>query len=699
MSKFTKQLKKAFLVGLFIYLISILFFSSAVFAYVMESSNYKLERDSINIGGAEDGSSTNYQLRDTIGEIGSGGSGSGSYGVQAGYRQTDTVTTPICGDGNIDAGETCDSNTQSCITGGYAGSQSCNAACDGWNACAASEFCGDGAVNGSEVCDDGNNASCDGCRTNCARADNVCGDGYLDTDCGEVCDGSLGATAGYTCGGCQLQAAGESALGSGALQTIDIANITRQAGINEALIGWTTNKDALCRLDWGKTQELKDGAIEDMAPARQHEVRLINLQPETNYYFQIFCSDDYGGKNNSAIETFWTKEKIERIPPLNAQEFSSEVKDGKVILKWINPGGEDFAGVKIIRSKEFYPQSIEDGLEIYDGNEEYFIDENILPDTRYYYTIFTYDNYGNYSSGAITSVIIYKTKTGEGEDFLPLPAGPLIPPEEMMQIGLSDFIFKISNGTIRLKSDNESLALLPGTILNVSTDKNNYPKVLKSIIITIVPGQDKGAEDKKQPEEARSYLLRADQGGEVYSATLTAPTKASNYDLYFSILNYQYSKIAKTEGYMEIKKFGKIISPKFGNLFVKAVGASENDLGNPVYGAVITLYNFENGVAKRWAGEKYSQFNPLLSNQYGQYGFLAPNGRYIIKAERDNYYEYTSLPFTVSNNLVYEDIELIYKPKAALNLFFWLLLILALIIFYYFRKRTRKRDKEIMAAA
>lgn len=53
--------------------------------------------------------------------------------------------------------------------------------------CAAIIACGDGTVNGSDVCDDNNNTSCDGCRADCTRFDDVCGDGIV--ECGEQCDG------------------------------------------------------------------------------------------------------------------------------------------------------------------------------------------------------------------------------------------------------------------------------------------------------------------------------------------------------------------------------------------------------------------------------------------------------------------------------------------------------------------------------
>ncbi len=58
---------------------------------VRESSNYKIERDSINIGGGF-GTSSNFQLQDTVGESGTGFSSSTNYIVGAGYQQINEET-------------------------------------------------------------------------------------------------------------------------------------------------------------------------------------------------------------------------------------------------------------------------------------------------------------------------------------------------------------------------------------------------------------------------------------------------------------------------------------------------------------------------------------------------------------------------------------------------------------------------------
>ena len=61
-----------------------------VLAYVASSTNYRIQSDSINVGGVRQ-TSTNYMSEDTIGEISSGVSSSTNYKLKAGYQQMQEV--------------------------------------------------------------------------------------------------------------------------------------------------------------------------------------------------------------------------------------------------------------------------------------------------------------------------------------------------------------------------------------------------------------------------------------------------------------------------------------------------------------------------------------------------------------------------------------------------------------------------------
>jgi len=59
----------------------------------MTSTNFQINFDSINSGGTDFSTSTNYSMSDTLGEQGTGFTTSTNYILHAGYRQTDDETT------------------------------------------------------------------------------------------------------------------------------------------------------------------------------------------------------------------------------------------------------------------------------------------------------------------------------------------------------------------------------------------------------------------------------------------------------------------------------------------------------------------------------------------------------------------------------------------------------------------------------
>ncbi len=111
---------------------------------------------------------------------------------------TATVTTasqPVCGDGNLDAGEECDD-------GNLVDGDGCDAAC-------VIEFCGDGITQAGigEQCDDGGTLPGDGCDELCQLEVPECGDGNIDP--GEQCDdGNLVNEDGCS-SSCQLEVCGD----------------------------------------------------------------------------------------------------------------------------------------------------------------------------------------------------------------------------------------------------------------------------------------------------------------------------------------------------------------------------------------------------------------------------------------------------------------------------------------------------------
>jgi len=68
--------------------------------YVASSSSYRIQNDSINIGGSLS-TSTGYRVEDTLGEDMSGTSASASYNIKAGYQQMQETYLAVSAPGNV----------------------------------------------------------------------------------------------------------------------------------------------------------------------------------------------------------------------------------------------------------------------------------------------------------------------------------------------------------------------------------------------------------------------------------------------------------------------------------------------------------------------------------------------------------------------------------------------------------------------
>jgi fibro-slime domain-containing protein len=134
------------------------------------------------------------------------------------------VSTIVCGDGVVEAGEACDD-------GDTTGMNGCSADCTtvtpgfscppmGGPCSTASALCGNGTIDPGEGCDDGNTASSDGCSSSCQVENGwtcpapghpcsrilFCGDGVISFSIGEQCDDGKPPASGDGCSAtCQIE--------------------------------------------------------------------------------------------------------------------------------------------------------------------------------------------------------------------------------------------------------------------------------------------------------------------------------------------------------------------------------------------------------------------------------------------------------------------------------------------------------------
>ncbi|MDD2714438.1 MAG: C25 family cysteine peptidase [Candidatus Wallbacteria bacterium] len=92
-------------------------------------------------------------------------------------------------------------------------------------------------------------------------------------------------------------------------------------------------------------------------------------------------------------------------PPADVSGLAARPTDCKAYLSWQNPGDADFSGVKIIRKPDSAPAGMDDGEELFSGPVDNFTNGGLSNGRTYYYRLFTYDLYGNYSAGVSVAVV------------------------------------------------------------------------------------------------------------------------------------------------------------------------------------------------------------------------------------------------------------------------------------------------------
>jgi len=225
-------------------------------------------------------------------------------------------------------------------------------------------------------------------------------------------------------------------------------------------------------------------------------------------------------------------------PPINISSFRAIPGDRQAILIWDNPPDEDFKRVKIVGSTIFYPSSPLGGVPLYIGSGTSFTAVGLTNGVKYYYTAFSYDKAGNYSSGALVSVT--PRRTTPPEEVPPEEVPPEEVPPEIEKLSFNDFDFWKGDNKIVLEEGKE-IEVEPGDILRISIDYDKLPEVLKSIMVTL-----------RKKEESFSFLLRKKTKKTKYEAVFSATEEPGLYNLDLTIFDYGNKIFKKLSGFLKV---------------------------------------------------------------------------------------------------------------------------------------------------
>ena len=458
-------------------------------------------------------------------------------------------------------------------------------------------------------------------------------------------------------------------------------------GTSSVPVSWNTNLLAYSILSWGETLDYELGSMAEFVPATPHLFTIEDLSPGTPYFFKI-AAYEAGNPDNSTSSlghSFDTEGFATDETPANPANFTAvyDVSESAVLLSWENPSDPDFSVVRIVRSTTFFIDDPEDGEVIYEGSGEFFEDSGVAEGVTYYYTIFTRDDGGNYSSGAIAS------ETIPGEDILPEPDDELDEePDEETELPVTvpdifdslpiakdlppelqnlTFIFKQGDTEKEFAEGSRiSLGGTESTTLYISYD--NLPEVLKTIAVTMRHPRDK--------DKIFSFLLRVDEEKSRYEATIGPLLDAGEYSVNIYVLDHSRAKLAEVRGavfvdkgaaplsgfadaedYLPVGSAIGLISGLTQIIVVSTNVSSAYDLYLLImrfFGAILgflglrrkhkpwgTVYD---SVTKRPLDPAYvvvkqdgKDIADAITDLDGRYGFLLPSGKYTIEAGKTHY--------------------------------------------------------------
>ncbi len=179
---------------------------------------------------------------------------------------------------------------------------------------------------------------------------------------------------------------------------------------NEVALFWSMPEDIL-RVSIYRT-ELTD-VDEETQKKRNTEGELIaedvtgnsyiddTVEDGVVYQYEVVSQYDYKGKvylGSGVVETVIPSDEVPPAAPTNVIVRSrNEGKEAALEVLWVHPTAEDFDLVRVYRSST-YGNRGEEVAVVRSGQTGAYLDTEVDPNERYYYTVVAYDEAGNASS-------------------------------------------------------------------------------------------------------------------------------------------------------------------------------------------------------------------------------------------------------------------------------------------------------------
>jgi hypothetical protein len=303
----------------------------------------------------------------------------------------------------------------------------------------------------------------------------------------------------------------------------------------------------------------------------------------------------------------------------------------------------------------------------------------------YYYTLFAYDDSGQFASGALVSAtssaseeeepsdeddgggeldspvteeeeptdieeeetLDEDTSTGsadscgdgvcsetESEDVCPVDCS--VDEEEPTSMGAeesdfsdTDLIYSVAQGEIILSARSGVVDVLPTSTLTISINASDLADNVSNVQLTI------GSE---------SYLMRLDDALALYEAVVTVPNVLTILDVIIEV-TYEDESSEEVSSYLNVLSLGQVY---------QVIDGEET----PVSTATVTLFSVDGSEQTVWDGSPYDQFNPTSVSSTGTFAWYVPNGTYIVRGEATEFESAQTSELSISNFIVHPRLAL-----------------------------------------
>lgn len=278
-------------------------------------------------------------------------------------------------------------------------------------------------------------------------------------------------------------------------------NLTVEVSYNSAIIKWKSVIPTMSNVKWGTNPDYRDGVLRNINFLLDHRVELTNLKDGTLYYFNIEAINLLEKSNSLENQVFRTLYLPDTTPPDNPTNVVAHSIQTGITVSWENPKDEDLDYIHVMRNTDRYYGSPYVGHLVYEGKGNYFTDSNVKDGTKYYYSLFSRDRAGNYSTGSLMDIIYNKNGNDtwgsnltkeEDENILPniyivnqgsstydFKTGTTVSLEGGEPIGLkTDYSSDIKNDDMWVDIRDNNKVILGQYFFSRIKDKNGYINVI-----------------------------------------------------------------------------------------------------------------------------------------------------------------------------------------------------------------------------